>query len=148
MTHNRSFYCIRIFLFIFNSPTYDWCYTEGQQTTILGNGGRQSWTGNHGNTVLVSVIPWLCQRVDKYLHKPRPIQHLHKRKPSQSARFENISRKNSFDGLFSSRISISHTTADQQAWLLIPSSVRLVLLTKLLHCGDTRFFFFSSIQMI
>lgn len=79
MTYNLSFYCIRIFLFIFSSPTYNWCDTDGQQrTTILGVGGRQSWTGNHGNTVLPSLIPWPCQRVDKYLCKPRPIQHLHK----------------------------------------------------------------------
>lgn len=87
MTHNLC--CITIFLFIFSSPTYDWCDTEGQQrTTILGVWGRQSWTGNHGNTVLASLIPWPCQRVDKYLRMPRSIQHLHKRKPSHSARYE------------------------------------------------------------
>ena len=123
MTHNQPFYCIRIFLFIFSSPTYDWCDTEGQQrTTLLGVGGRQSWTGNHGNTVLVSLIPWPCQRVDKYLRKPRPIQHLHKRKPSQSAQYEHTPGRSSSDGLFSYSISISHTTADKQAWLLFPSS--------------------------
>lgn len=107
MTHNLC--CITIFLFIFSSPTYDWCDTEGQQrTTILGVWGRQSWTGNHGNTVLASLIPWPCQRVDKYLRMPRSIQHLHKRKPSHSARYEKKkhTRENGFDGLY---LYITHT---------------------------------------
>lgn len=139
MTHNLSFFCVGIFLFIFSSPTYDRCDTEGQQrATILGVGGRQSCTGNHGNTVLASLIPWPCQRVDKYLRKPWPIQHLHKRKPSRSARCENTPGRNSSDGLlFFYSISISHTTTDQQAWLLFLSTVSLILLLNHLHCEDS-----------
>lgn len=106
MTHNLC--CITIFLFIFSSPTYDWCDTEGQQrTTILGVWGRQSWTGNHGNTVLASLIPWPCQRVDKYLRMPRSIQHLHKRKPSHSARYEKKNTQGRM--VLMDCISISHT---------------------------------------
>ena len=136
-----AFLLYKDLLFISSSPTYDWCDTEGQQrTTILGVGGRQSWTGNHGNTVLASLIPWPCQRVDKYLRKPRPIQHLHKRKPSQSAWYENTPGRKSFDGLFSYSISISHTSTDKQAQLLFPPSVWLILLVKHLQCGDTTFF--------
>lgn len=109
--------------------------TEGQQITILGVGGRQSWTGNHGNTVLVFVIPWPCQRVDKYLHKLRPIQHLHQRKPSQSARYKTISRRNRLDALFSSVIFTSPVTADKQAWVVIPTCL-FSLLLKPLHCSN------------
>lgn len=62
MTHSQSFYGIGTILFIFSSPTNNWCYAEGQQMTIHGVEGRQCRTGNHGNTLL---IPRLCQRVDK-----------------------------------------------------------------------------------
>lgn len=41
--HFKSFFCIKIFLFSFSSHTYDWCYTEGQQTALLGCGGRRAW---------------------------------------------------------------------------------------------------------
>lgn len=126
MTHNLSFYCIRIFLFIFSSPTYDWCDTEGQQrATILGVGGRQSWTGNHGNTVLASLIPWPCQRVDKYLRKPRPIQHMHKRQPSQSTRYENTPGKNSWwwTVIFLQYLHITHHQTNRHGYCFHPLSL-------------------------
>ncbi len=139
MTHNRSLYCIRSFLFIFSSPTYGWCDTGGQQrTTILGVRGRLSWTGNHGNTALVFLIPRPCRQIPA---RARPIQHLHERKPPQSARCENTPGRTSFDGLFSCSISISHTSTDKQARLLFSSSVFILCLTKLLQFGHSRFYF-------
>lgn len=91
--------------------------------------------------MLVSVIPWPCQRVDKYLHKLRPIQHLHQRKPSQSTPYKNISRRNRLDALFSSTIFTSPVTTDKQARVVIPTCL-FSLLLKPLNCGNPTFILF------
>lgn len=68
----------------------------------------QSWTGNHGNTVLASLIPRPCQRVDEYLRGHRPIQHLHERKPSRAAWYENTPGRSTSDGPLSGSFAVSH----------------------------------------
>lgn len=139
MTHNLSFYYIRIFfvylqlshlwLVWYWRPTknnYPWCWRQAEL----------NWKPWQHSACLSNplALPESRQIPAQALAYSTPAQ----KKTFPNCRYENTPGRNSFDRLlFFYSISISHTTTDKQAWLLFPYTVSLILLVKHLQCGDS-----------